>query len=112
MSLLRTMFQSDAADIICDLLDKHKIVFRKTVFNSFKDRTISLFFILSKERLEEICVLEQIVFQNNKKSVYIFFGGRKKRWNKQIVKRILDAVIEKAEPAPEFLNIKPQNFIG
>lgn len=98
MPSINTIFQQQAADIIIDLLNKDLISIRKSVFDHYEDKKqIFIYQLVSITKAEEICMLQQIIYPDETKFVYIFFDGRKKDWDIDIIQHLIDVVTEKLQ---------------
>ena len=97
---INKIFQQQAADIIVDLINQGKIKITNTLIDCYDDRKIFMFQLLVDSTYQEICMLQQIEYFNGKKVANIYFQGRKKKWDKGVLRYLLDVAFEKA-PEPE-----------
>ena len=92
---INMLFQKQAASIIIDLLNKDEILIKETVFNHYQDRKIFMFQLFSNNPHQEICILQQILYNDNKKEAYIYIQAKDQNWASDIVQNMIDVVVEK-----------------
>lgn len=97
MQKINTTFQRQAANIIAELLNENVLCIKPSVFNYSDDKKILLFQICSNTNGQEICILQQIIYPNNTKSVNIYFNGHAKNWDSDVIKYLIDVVSAKSQ---------------